>query len=266
MEAPVTATELFQKGQLQEAIDAQVQAVKAKPGDQSTRLFLFELLAFSGDLDRAQKQIDVLKYDEMELEVAAQNYRNLLVSERLRRRVFDEGIAPEFLGEAPEHVKLRLEALQQLRGNDIAAAKATLAKAEAAVPAIKGSLNEKPFALLRDCDDLFGPTLEVMARGKYLWIGLDQVDQLAMNPPKFPRDLIWFPANLQMRDGQTGEVFLPLLYPGSHTSPDPQVKLGRMTDWVSSGDGPVRGIGARTFLVDDDATDMHAWRQVILSE
>ena len=109
-------------------------------------------------------------------------------------------------------------------------------------------------------------TLEVMARGKYLWIPLEQVDQLAMNAPKYPRDLLWFPVNLQMRDGQTGEVFLPVLYPGSHTSPDPQIKLGRATDWISSEGGPVRGIGARSMLVDEDAMDIREWRQVIITD
>jgi protein involved in temperature-dependent protein secretion len=39
----MTASELFQAGQLQAAIDAQTQKVKANPADQAARLFLFEL-------------------------------------------------------------------------------------------------------------------------------------------------------------------------------------------------------------------------------
>ena len=44
----MNAGELYKAGRLGEAIEAQVQEVKASPLDQSKRLFLFELLAFSG--------------------------------------------------------------------------------------------------------------------------------------------------------------------------------------------------------------------------
>ena len=47
----MTARESYNAGRLQEAIAAQTQEVKARPADQSQRLFLFELLAFAGDLD-----------------------------------------------------------------------------------------------------------------------------------------------------------------------------------------------------------------------
>lgn len=240
----MNATELFQKGQLQEAIDAQIQSVKSKPADQSVRLFLFELMLFSGDIDRAQKQIDVLKYQEVELQAAVENYKKCLAAERLRRRVFSEGLTPEFLKPAPDHVKVRLEALQQIRAGDHAGARVTLDRAESLTPPIQGTLNEKPISLLRDCDDVLGTVLEVFGNGKYFWVPLEHVDLLAMNPPKFPRDLIWFPANIQIRDGAAGDIFLPTLYHGSGESSDPQIKLGRMTDWKQPEGGPVQGIGA----------------------
>jgi type VI secretion system protein ImpE len=259
----VTTTELYQQGKLQEAIDAQIQAVKAKPADQNVRLFLFELLAFAGDFDRASKQLDVLKFEEPELMAAAVNYRQCLESEKTRRRVFKEGIAPGFLKEPPEHLKLRLEALQQIRGGDEAGAKATLDKAEAAMPAYKGTLNDKPFGLLRDCDDLFGPVLEVFAKGNYFWVPYEEIDLLASNPPKYPRDLLWLPANLQVKEGPAGEVFLPAIYPGSSENADQEIKLGRVTDWLQSPGGPVRGVGTRMLLVDDDATNLLAVRQIM---
>ena len=42
-----TAAELFQAGQLNEAIDAQLAAVRSAPLDSGRRTFLFELLAFA---------------------------------------------------------------------------------------------------------------------------------------------------------------------------------------------------------------------------
>ena len=66
----MSASALYKAGKLKDAIDAQIQEVKAKPGDQARRLFLFELLAFAGDLEKAKKQIEVLNFPEMELMAA----------------------------------------------------------------------------------------------------------------------------------------------------------------------------------------------------
>ena len=71
--------------------------VKASSGDQAKRLFLFELLAFAGELDRAKRQIDALQYDEIELQTAAADYRKVLEAEEFRRKVFREGLQPKFL-------------------------------------------------------------------------------------------------------------------------------------------------------------------------
>ena len=63
---------------------------------------------------------------------------------------------------------------------------------------------------------------------------------MAMNPPRFPRDLLYVPARLELAD-EAGEVFLPALYPGSHEHADDQVRLGRMTDWKALEGGPTLG-------------------------
>lgn len=257
----MNATELYQQGKLQEAIEAQVQAVKNKPADQSVRLFLFELLAFAGELDRAQKQIDVLKYEDMELQTATMRYRVLLESEKLRRRFFAEGVVPKFPEDPPEHLKLRLDGNNQLRGGNVAAAKELFERADAAVPPLKGLLNGKPFDFIRDADDRFGPVLEVFASGNYFWVPFDQIEMVALNPPKFPRDLVWVPARLTTVTGTTGDVHLPVLYPNSHAHQDNQVKLGRFTDWTGE-PGTVAGVGARVYLVGDDPVHLLEWRQL----
>ena len=262
----MNADSLYRAGQLQAAIDAQIQAVKAAPADKGKRLFLFELLAFAGDLDRARRQIDVVSYDELELEAQVLDYKKLLDAEQLRRRLFSEGLKPEFFAPPSEHVHLRLEAVNRLRENNVAEAGALLVRAGDLTPALKGHLNDKPFASLRDCDDLFASVLEVMARGVYYWVPLDQVAALSVNPPKFPRDLVWIPARLEMKDNAAGNVFLPALYARSHEHPDNQVKLGRLTDWQGPDSGPVFGVGLRTFLADDDPIPLLEWRQLEITE
>jgi type VI secretion system protein ImpE len=258
----VNPDELFKAGQLQAAIDAQVPEVKRDPADPNKRLFLFELLAFAGDLDRARRQIEAVQYADPELDSAVEVYRRALDVEALRRRLLRDGLAPQFLAEPPAHVRLRLEALNRLREQRPAEAGELLDKAVAAGPAVRGQLNGRPFASLRDADDLFASVLEVVAHGVYYWVPLEQIDTLSLKPPKYPRDLIWFPGRLQVRSGPAGDVLLPALYPGSHEHPDDQVKLGRLTDWKPSEEGPVLGAGLRTFLVNDDASSLLEWREL----
>jgi type VI secretion system protein ImpE len=261
----MNASALFKAGKLQEAIDAQTQAVKSDPADQNKRLFLFELLAFAGDLDRARRQIEAIDYQEADRNAALADYGRLLDAEEARRRLFRDGVPPRFLTMEPEHVKLRLDAINRLRENRAAEARDILEKAAQSSPAVQGQLNDKPFSLLRDCDDLFGTVLEVFFGGDYCWVPLEQVGRLEIKPPKFPRDLIWIPAQMELRDGSTGAVFLAALYPGSPEHADDQIKLGRATDWKTLEDGPVLGVGQRTFLVGEDASSILEWRQLTIS-
>ncbi len=258
----MSASELFKQGRLKEATDAQIQEVKAQPADHGKRLFLFELAAFAGDLDRARRQIEAVHYEEPERDAALQGYRKLLEAEQKRRRLFSESLAPRFLGTPPEHVHLRIEAVNRLREGNLAEARALLDRANAGAEALKGLLNGKPFVGMRDADDLFGTVLEVMTQGEYFWVALEQIDSLAANAPAFPRDLLWLPARLMLQDGQQGEVFLPVLYPGSHEAADEALQLGRATDWKQAEGGPVRGVGAKTFLVGEDASHVLEWREL----
>lgn len=261
----MNATELFKAGKLQDAIAAQVQEVKANPADRGKRLFLFELLAFAGELDRARRQIDALHYDEPGLQDAIAAYRTLLDAEEHRRKVFNEGAAPVFLGTPSGHLQLRLEAAELLRRERPAEAKALIDRANAALPPFAGRLNGRPIASLRDSDDLFAGILEVMAQGRYLWVGLEQVVSVTANPPQFPRDLIFFPARLDLGE-RMGEVFLPALYPDSHAFADEQVRLGRLTEWLAAEGGPVVAVGARVFLVDDNPVGLLEWRELVRAE
>lgn len=258
----MNATELFKAGRLSEAVAAQVKDVKERPADQARRLFLFELLAFNGELERARKQSEVLIYDDPAQQNALAVLRRLLDSEEQRRKVYREGVSPEFFGEPPEHLKLRLEALGHLRLGRAAEAAELVARANEAFPEVRGTLNGKPFEGLRDGDDVLAGVLEVMANGRYYWVGLEQVTSLAANAPRFPRDLLYFPARLGMGEA-TGEVFVPVLYHGSHEHPDEQVRLGRLTHWRDAADGLTLGEGARDFLVGDDVIGLLEWRELV---
>jgi type VI secretion system protein ImpE len=258
----MNASELFRAGRLREAIDAQVPEVRDNPGDQARRVFLFELLAFAGDLERARRQIDAISYDNPGIDLTVQTYRRMLDAEEARRKLFREGVPPKFLDEPPAHVGLRLEAAQRLRQGRPAEARELLQQAAATTPTVAGKLNGKPFTSLADYDELFGTVLEVFAHGDYFWVPLEQVDSLLLNAPRFPRDQLWIPARLDLRSGQAGAVFLPAVYPGSHERADDLVKLGRTNDWNEIADGPTLGVGVHTFVLDSNASGLPDWREL----
>jgi len=254
------AGQLYKAGSLNEAIDAQIAAVKTDPINPGKRLFLFELLSFAGEVDRAQKQIEAVPHNDPEVGTALIDYRRLLDAERARRQVMLGKAQPEFLAPTPEHAKLRLLGFLKLSQGATAEANEAFLQANSQMPVFEGTLNDKPFDALRDGDDTLGTVLELFSNGKYCWIPMEQIALLTMNAPRFPRDLLWIPAQLEMRDGQSGNCFLPTTYPNSYLESDPQLKLGRFTDW--RGEPIVRGVGLKTFFVGPDESSILDWRKL----
>ncbi|MDD3445835.1 MAG: type VI secretion system accessory protein TagJ, partial [Zavarzinia sp.] len=245
----------FEAGAIDAAVAAQLAIVKAKPAELGERAFLAELLCFAGDLVRADKQLDVLTTQDPKAAMPLALFRQVIRAEIARREVWNEGRVPEFLGQPPAHLQARLRAIAELRAGDTAAAAATLAEAEAATPRVAGSHDEAPFEDWRDLDDVLGGTLEVLtSTGKHFWIPIERVIQIEFHAPERARDLLFRRALLAVQDGPEGEVFIPALYvPPTGVSLPDALRLGRASDWTGGEDGPVRGLGQRTFLIGDDA-------------
>jgi type VI secretion system protein ImpE len=260
------AKELLDAGNLSAAIAQLNQEVRSHPTDTRQRTFLFELLCFAGDYQRAERQLEVIGQQSATAEIGVQVYRNILAAETARRQLFSAGLRPRFLFDEPPYAHLHLEAVNRLRENRPAEAKALLEDSERTRPHPKGRLAETSFLDLRDADDLIGPFLEVIVHRDYVWLPFEQIKNLHISPPKRLRDLIWNPAKVESRPGAVGEVFLPVLYPGSSEHTDDQVRLGRMTDWMDLGEGLARGVGQRLFLIDGEERALLEIREVEFDE
>ncbi|MCI0485338.1 MAG: hypothetical protein L0229_01930 [Blastocatellia bacterium] len=247
-----TAKELFDAGDLRGAIEQLSSEVKSAPTDMQRRAFLFELLCFAGDYDRAEKQLDVIGHQSAQAEIGVQVYINNIKAERDRRRLYSDGLRPHFLIEPPAYIALHLDAINRLREGDRVEAREALDLAEERRPAFKGKLDGRQFSDLRDYDDLIGPVLEVIVQDRYTWVPFEQVRQIEISAPRQLRDLLWIPARIEALDGSAGEVFIQALYRDSNGHPDDRVKLGRMTDWTELGDGLYLASGLRLFLVDGE--------------
>jgi type VI secretion system protein ImpE len=244
------AKELFDAGHLAAAIEQLNQEVKSHPTDSHQRTFLFELLCFAGDYQRAARQLDVIGQQQAAAEVGVQVYRNILVAETARRRLFAEGLRPRFLFDPPPYIHLRLEAVKRLREGDSTGAAARLEESDSSRLLLKGRIEGQPFLDFRDGDDLSAPLLKVIVHDTYIWRPFEQIKHLSISVPKRLRDLLWIPATLESHHGSVGKVFLPVLRAGSSEHADDRVRFGRMTDWQAVAEELALGVGQHLFFID----------------
>jgi len=218
----MTAREFFQAGKLNEAIEALGVEVRDHPTDVRRRTFLFELLCFKGDYDRAEKHLNLLADASPDARVGAMLYFSALHAERVRQDLFDKKDYP----------------VSPVSGTPR-----------------PGTVNGKPFETLTDADPRIGPRLELFAAGAYLWIPFEHIESIEIQAPKRLRDLLWAPALVRtgpkFKDKELGEVLLPVLAPFSWRHPDDNVKLGRATEWAEV-DDVILPAGQRVFSVDDE--------------
>jgi type VI secretion system protein ImpE len=218
----MTARELFQAGRLDEAIRALGAEVRDNPADARRRTFLFELLCFAGEYDRAEKHLNMLSSGGSDAQMGAVLYFSALHAERVRSEKFSE---TELSTDGP--------------AQDFA-----------------GTLNGEAFESIVDADPRIGARLELFAAGAYLWIPFEHVVSIETEAPTKLRDLLWLPALVRtgpdFQDRELGEVLIPVIYPFSHASPNDAVRLGRETHWQDVDGGEPIPVGQKMFLVDGE--------------
>lgn len=247
----MNAYEHYQKGNLKDAVTAALDDVKAHPTDSTKRGFLSELLCLSGDLERADRQLDALAQQDPDVMVDVSMFRQLIRAEIARQQFYSEGRLPEFLDSAiTPDLGRHLEAAVLLRSGKAAEAAELLTKAEDQRVKLTGTCDDQPFDDFRDVDELTASFFEVLtSTGKYFWIPLERVESVEFHPYETPRDLLWRRVSMTCRGGPDGEVFLPVLYAGSAAESDDRLRLGRATEWRGDAGTPMRGFGQRIFLV-----------------
>lgn len=230
-----TAREHYAAGRLDAAIEALGAELRSHPLDAQRRSFLFELLSFAGQYDRAAKQLQVLASAGHMAEAGTLVYRAALDAERVREHMFATGDLPA--GDAPGPVG--------------------------------GTLNGRPFLSIEDADPRVGARLEVFAGGRLLWLPFAHLASLRVEAPARLRDLHWANARLatgpSVRDLELGEVLLPALTAGAWRHPDPEIRLGRATDWADLPDGDFAPVGQKLLRVDDDLVPLLDVRELTVA-
>jgi type VI secretion system protein ImpE len=218
------AQELYREGKLTEAISSLQAYLRDFPSERRARIFLFELLCFAGEFDRARKQIAVLTEDSNDTKLGAAFYIAALSGETERQSWYEEASAAE-----------RSNGEEQV---------------------VRGTWNGQRFAGIRDLDSRLGGSLEFLAAGKYHRIAFRNLKRIEMMAPVRVRDLYWRTANLEMSEdlgsSDLESILIPVLYPHTFLFDDDRTRLGRTTDYALSETGVEIPCGQRMLVIGED--------------
>lgn len=217
------ARTLFEAGRLDQAVEALSLELRTDPTDLRRRTFLFELLCFAGEYDRAEKHLDVLARGDGDTQRGAWLYRGALHAARARRDMFGADTLPGASAEPPAPVA--------------------------------GRLNGEPFESLSDADPRIGARFEVFLADRYTWIPLQHIAAVRLSAPQRLRDLLWAPAHVRagpsFQGAELRQVLLPAMTPLSCQHGEEAVRLGRCTVWQELGEVAVP-VGQKLLLVDGE--------------
>jgi type VI secretion system protein ImpE len=231
----MTPLALYREGKLREAIKALGEELRSNPLDARRRTFLFELLLFSGEYDRAEKQLDLLAGANAEAAAGTLLYRSALHAERMRQAMFSNKETPPSR-EGPVH---------------------------------DGTWNGNAFSEIVDSDPRIGANLEAFIAGSYTWIPIHYLRRIEIEPATSLRDLVWARARVDtssdFRLQELGEVLIPVLCPLSSGHPDETVQLGRESAWEADETFGEIPFGAKTMVIDGVDVPLLEIRSVVWS-
>jgi type VI secretion system protein ImpE len=241
---------LLHEDKLDEAITAMNVEVKNNATSVEKRAVLAELLCIAGNLERADVILNAISDIDPGAAVGCAMFRQLIRAEQARQQFYTEGRLPEFHTKPDGAMELELRAAVALRAGSLEEATSLLAERESIRQTIKAVHAGRAFEDFRDLDDLNAAHLEVLTTtGKYFWIPTAHIAEIEFRKPERRRDLLWLRAHLSINDGPDGEVFIPTIYYAKDASA--AHRLGHMTDYNSTDEGPAFGKGLREFLLGD---------------
>lgn len=234
------AHQLLKAGKLQDAIFTLQTHLAEAPSDHQAQTFLFELICFTGDFDRAESQLNQLAQEEdhPHSEAGISRYKDVLRAERRRQALFANQQHPR----------------QLVNGGQTA---------------FRGSLNGEEFLSFSDADPRIGDKLEIFSTGEYFWIALSDVRRMKVPAPRRLRDLLWLPVQLHVVASLESpellhDIWLPMMAPLTWQHPDEEVKLGRVSDWRENQFGDFAPYGLKSYLVDGFDVPLAEIREVVI--
>jgi len=259
------AQDLVRQGDLSGALAALQSQVRANPADAKLRIFLFQLLCVLGDWKRAITQLKLCAELDHNALAMAQTYREAIICEVFREKVFAGEKEPLIFGEPAEWLALLGQALKALTAGQADRAADLRGRAFDMAPAAGGTINDVPFQWIADADMRLGPVLEIIVNGRYFWMPFTAIAKLTVEEPGDLRDCVWSAAHLWFHNGGDTVALIPTRYPGTGATGEDSARLSRATHWADAGADTWVGTGQRLLTTDAGDTSLMDLRTLILT-
>jgi len=248
----MTPEDHLKAGDLESTLKSLQDKVRSDPANPKLRIFLFQLLCVLGDWKRAITQLKLSAEMDEQATMMARTYREAIICEVYREKVFAGEKEPLIFGEPEEWLAHLIEAQKLMAAGNVNEAADLRARAFDAALASAGEVNGQPFEWIADADMRLGPVLEVIVNGKYYWMPFAQIGMLVVEEPADLRDSVWMAGNLTLRNGGALVALIPTRYAGTTASSDDAARLARSTLWDDAGAETFTGIGQRLLATDAD--------------
>lgn len=232
-------------GDIAGALQSLRDRLRDRPDDQRARIFMFQALCIEGAWDNARAQLKVLAQLSPEAQMLAVAYNQAIDGEVARAAACRGVDAAPLLHASPGWA---IE-LANAFAADPSGAGEMRARAFDSARDTPGEIDGQAFDYLFDGDGRFGPTFEAIIAGRWGLLPFCAVEEICTEGPADLRDVIWLPAEIRLREGASVAALLPARYPGTEAEHDPDLRLGRRTDWRGT-DG-TRGVGQRVWTTSD---------------
>lgn len=246
----MTPEEILKSGDAAGALAALSDKVRANPGDNRLRIFLFQLMCVLGQWDRAIRQLKICGEKDVAALPMAQTYREAIICEVYREKVFAGEKSPLVMGQPQDWLAQLIESQRLLAKGDVAPAAEMRAQAFEAAPASKGMADGQAFEWIADADMRLGPVLEAIVNGKYYWIPFNQIREITFDPPTDLRDAVWTAAHLTLVTEGKVVALIPSRYPFSGQKGSAGEQLGRATSFTDLGAETFTGLGQKLLATD----------------
>lgn len=241
----MSAEDAIKNGDPVAAKEQVMDLIRNDPANVKHRILLFQLSCILGDYDRALNQLTVIGEMSDQALAMVQTYRELIQCDQLRRSVFEGKKTPLVFGEPEAWMGDVLESLKLQAMGKYEEANDIRMKAYEQVDVRSGSINGEPFEWLADADSRLWPVVEAVINGKYYWVPMNRIANIAIDAPEDLRDFVWLPVQFTWVNEGQAIGFIPVRYPESEASEDGMIKMAKKTEWNQVYENVYEGLGQK---------------------
>ena len=255
----------IKQGELISATERAIALLREDPANADVRAIYIELLCIQGALEKADQQLDMMVRQHPDFLVGAVNLRQLIRAASARQDFYQGGMTATLFAEPDLMFETLLALRLALTEQDIESAVQSAAKLETLRSSTwQFEINGDTVSELRDLDDSLGGYLELFGTdGKYYLAKFSEIDSLQLKKPESLLDTVWRRAEIVIKDGPQGEVFVPMTYIDSIKVSE---RLGKDTDWKQLDEQLVTGVGQKMLLVGEQALTLSEIQLLSLAE